>query len=337
MSAGAPSRYDYEFDPDDNTSTAARICKLVGQGRDVLELGCAAGAMTAVLARHYGCRVTGVEMDAEAAEAAALHAEAVHIASLEAPGWAAPLNGRQFDTVLAADVLEHLHDPAACLQQLHALLAADGSLVVSVPNIAHGGVIASLLCGEFDYRDVGLLDRTHVYFFTPASLRRMLRDNGFVVEHETIAPAGAWHPEFSQYWKALPGQLQAWLERGPVAAAYQSIMVARRTDAQAASETASAAEAVDAGSAAVWVLESSLAAWLAEASALLEPAPEPEAGEGAAGGGNASFLAESAAVAELQQRVQELEGELQSVYSSHSWRLTGALRAVARLLRGRQG
>jgi len=331
MSAGHPSRYDYEFDPDDDTSTAARICQLVGQGREVLELGCAAGAMTAVLARHYGCRVTGVEMDAGAAEAAALHADAVHVASLEGPGWAAPLQGRQFDTILAADVLEHLHDPAACLHQLHPLLLEDGRLVVSVPNIAHGGVIASLLCGEFEYRDVGLLDRTHVHFFTPASLRRLLHANGFVVEHETIAPAGAWHPEFSSYWKALPGPLRAWLERGPVTAAYQSIMVARRSNARASSEAASA---LPAGPAAAYVPEAALADWLADAPAPLEPAqrepaPEPAAGDAAA--------AHAAALLELEQRVQALEDELQAVYASHSWRVTAGLRALARRLRGRQG
>src|SRR5690606_15741265 len=104
----------------------------------------------------------------------------------------------------------------------------DGRLVVSVPNIAHGGVLASLLSGEFDYCDVGLLDRTHVHFFTPASLRRMLHETGFIVTQETAAEAGAMHPEFARYWDRLPVRLREWLERGPSARAYQSIMVARR-------------------------------------------------------------------------------------------------------------
>src|SRR5690606_13372180 len=109
---------------------------------------CAAGAMSAVLKTHYRCTVTGVEYDATAAAQAAPHLDRIIVASLEDPDWLAPLKGEQFDTVLAADVLEHLHDPASCLRQLYRLLPEDGRLVVSVPNIAHGGVLASLLSGE---------------------------------------------------------------------------------------------------------------------------------------------------------------------------------------------
>lgn len=308
MNGSRPSRYDYQFDPDDPNSTAALVCRLVGHDRNVLELGCAAGAMTAVLARHYGCRVIGVEMDQGAALAAAPYAESVHIASLEDAQWHAPLVGQRFDTVLAADVLEHLHDPAACLQQLHSLLEDDGRLVVSVPNIAHGGVIASLLCGQFEYQEVGLLDRTHVHFFTSASLRHMLQENGFKVVHETAAEAGAWHPEFSALWKQLPTPLQRWLERGPASRAYQVIMVARRCD--------SPSEPVQSDSTA-------LQEWLNELPHLF--GESHQASEGTSGA--------PAQVAELKQRMQNLEAQLNLMRSSWSWRLTAGIRACGRLLR----
>src|SRR5690606_6236743 len=109
------SRYDYSFNPDDD-STAARVCRLVGHGRQVLELGCAAGAMSAVMSRHYGCQVTGVEYDPAAAADARAHCRQVHVLSLDEPGWVSELSGAAFDTVVAADVLEHLRNPQACLR-----------------------------------------------------------------------------------------------------------------------------------------------------------------------------------------------------------------------------
>lgn len=235
MTDSTASRYDYTFDPNDVNNTAAKICRHVGHGRNVLELGCAAGAMSAVLTGHYGCRVTGVEYDPAAARKAAEYCESTHVLNLEEPEWAENFKDSQFDTVLAADVLEHLHNPAACLRQIHRLLTPEGRLVISVPNIAHGGVIAALLCGEFEYGDIGLLDRTHVHFFTPASLRKVLQENDFQVELEDAAVAGAWHPEFARYWEALPAPLREWLEQGPVTQVYQSIMVARRVETTAQS------------------------------------------------------------------------------------------------------
>lgn len=327
MNAGTSSHYDYEFDPADDSSTAARICRLVGRDRKVLELGCAAGAMTVVLARHYGCQVTGVEMNAEAAAHAARYAETVHVASLEDPAWAEPLAGRQFDTVLAADVLEHLHDPAACLRQLHQFLPEDGRIVVSVPNIAHGGVIASLLCGEFEYRDVGLLDRTHVHFFTPATLGRMLHANGFVVEHETAAVTGAWHPEFSSLWARLPAPFQRWLERGPSARAYQAIMVARRSAAAVDYAQAAAADAHE-----QWLGE--LPALFRDDEALREARAAVERGGEERARLAARLQEADAKLQEAEARLQDTETRLRLMQSSASWRVTAPLRACMRLLRG---
>lgn len=324
MSTDRPSRYDYEFDPDDAHSTAAIVCRLAGQGRDVLELGCAAGAMTQVLARHYGCRVTGVELDPVAAEAARQYADTVHVLSLEDPAWQASLKGKTYDTVLAADVLEHLHDPAACLQQLHSLLKEDGRLIISVPNLAHGGVIAALLCGDFEYRDVGLLDRTHVHFFTPSTLRRMLEAHHYTVEEETQVNARAWHPEFARYWAELPPAFQNWLENGPVSAAYQSILVARRgsspdTPARATDQT----DATDR-----LALSEELKAWLAQM-----PQPAPDLAAHAAAETAEIEPAHQESHDPLQEQVHTLNARLHAMETSLSWRLTAPLRALARLLR----
>lgn len=297
------SRYDYRFDPEGD-STAAQVCRLVGHGRNVLELGCAAGAMSAVMNGHYHCRVTGVEYDASAAEAARAFCDDVVVASLETSEWAEALKGRHFDTVVAADVLEHLHAPQACLQQLAELLTPDGRLVVSVPNIAHSGVLAQLLQGEFTYTDIGLLDRSHVHFFTRHSLGELLHANGFKVAQTYTVDTGPWHPEFSQAWQRLPRAVHDWLAANPVGRAYQVVMLAHRCDSPGAWEC----DARD------------QQAWLASFPAELEHARQ-------------TLHAKTEEADALKQQCEALRHQLEEMRNSRSWRLTAPLRRLARLLK----
>lgn len=304
------SRYDYTFDPSGD-STAARVCRLAGHGRRVLELGCAAGAMSAVLARHYHCTVTGVEYDAKAAGEAARHCETVITASLEDDAWLEPLKNQRFDTVIAADVLEHLHDPGRCLRQLRTLIGDDGRIVISVPNLAHSGVLAALLCGDFPYVDVGLLDRTHVHFFTAASLRRTLEANGYEIVHSETVDAGAWHAEFARYWNALPPALKEWLENNPAGRAFQIVVVARPTPPDAPRPAMP-----DKGAAAA--LPAAQGEWL-------QQFPD-----------TASWQREAAArdldLAELRARCAALESELQTARSGPENRHGGLRHWLGRLL-----
>lgn len=301
------SRYDYEFDPAGN-GTAARVCRLAGEGKRVLELGCAAGAMSAVLKQHYHCTVTGVEYDAMAASAAAAHCESLVVTSLDEPDWAAQVPHAQFDTVIAADVLEHLRDPEGCLRQIRGLLAADGKVVISVPNLAHSGVLAALLCDDFQYAEIGLLDRTHIHFFTATTLKRMLQRCGFEVVHTDTVNTDARHPEFERYWRALPAQLHTWLEGNPAGQAFQVIMVARpagqREDAQATATGTYAAPTAQ-------------REWLSRFPA--QPAAQPAPGH-------------ESALVELENRYAALDAELQAVKQSRSWRVTAPLRRISRWL-----
>lgn len=91
------------------------------------------------------------------------------------------------DVVLSGDTLEHMNDPEGLLRRVHEALAPGGLLLISVPNVANLYVRLSLLCGRFPYADRGILDRTHRYFFTRASLARMLADHGFEVERGAMS------------------------------------------------------------------------------------------------------------------------------------------------------
>lgn len=303
------SRYDYEFDPHGD-STAARVCHLVGRDRRVLELGCAAGAMTAVLRNHYDCRVTGVEYDARALEHARPFCEAAVQADLNNDTWPSRLPQQPFDTVLAADVLEHLRDPLHCLRQIHDLLGSDGELVVSVPNIAHSGVLAALLSNDFPYRDIGLLDRTHVYFFTSLTLGQMLHDAGFQVTHAETVNAGPEHPEFRAYWQNLPADARAWLARHPAGQPYQIIMRARAV--------------ADAGLYTDALHTQTLERLKQDAESLGAPAPETEAKPAP---DDVQALDQALLhVQEARQRADMADAALQDVLASRSWRVTAPLR-----------
>jgi 2-polyprenyl-3-methyl-5-hydroxy-6-metoxy-1,4-benzoquinol methylase len=167
--------YATDIDLDNLNDSHTLVVRMVGEDKKVLELGCAEGSTTRVL-RQRGCRVTGVEMDPTAAEIAAEFAERVIVDNLDTMNFAAALGRERFDVIVAADVLEHLSDPVRCLRACVALLSAGGEVVLSIPNVAHADVRLALLDGQFEYSEWGLLDNTHLRFFTRDSLLDFLDD-----------------------------------------------------------------------------------------------------------------------------------------------------------------
>jgi 2-polyprenyl-3-methyl-5-hydroxy-6-metoxy-1,4-benzoquinol methylase len=164
----------------------------VPDGARVLDVGCATGYLAAELSRR-GCTVDGIEVDPAAAQQARAHCREVAVGDLEAPATQADvqrmLAGTRPDVIICADVLEHLRDPWTVLAWLRTLLAPGGRAVISVPNIAHWTARRALLRGRFDYADHGLLDRTHLRFFTRASAAELARRAGFAVRAERLAGA----------------------------------------------------------------------------------------------------------------------------------------------------
>jgi 2-polyprenyl-3-methyl-5-hydroxy-6-metoxy-1,4-benzoquinol methylase len=171
-SSEATTRYDREIDLDSD-STHARVVRLVGTGKRVLELGPATGHMSQVM-RGRGCSVVGIEIDAQMAAEAARRCERVIVGDLDLLDLDTELGDDRFDVIVAADVLEHLRDPLGVLRRVRAFLKPDGFLVISVPNIAHGSVRLALLEGHFSYQQTGLLDETHLRFFTRENIDALL-------------------------------------------------------------------------------------------------------------------------------------------------------------------
>jgi methionine biosynthesis protein MetW len=157
--------------------------KLVPSGaRRVLDVGCGAGALGAALREERGIEVMGLELSPDAAARARERLDAVVEADLDRLE-DLPFERAGFDAMVFGDILEHLHDPHRLLRTLRPWLADDGALVCSIPNVAHWSVVIPLLTQDrWPYADAGLLDRTHVHFFTLTEADLMLRDCGFAVE-----------------------------------------------------------------------------------------------------------------------------------------------------------
>lgn len=241
-------RYDYAFDPDGD-AWAARLLRQVPPGSTVLELGPGPGAMTKVL-RGRGHTVTAVENDPDAVVAVrALGAEVI-AADLDDPNWNQALADRRFDVVLACDVLEHLNDPEPVLYAASRVVASQGRLVASIPNVAYAGVVAALRQGLFDYADKGILDRTHKRFFTRRSVEKAMQEQGWAPLRWDVNRVPIEDSEFHGSWRSLTevqrqGLLSGWSDfdvyqwmvvATPLAEGVSWELVQARSDAAAARE-----------------------------------------------------------------------------------------------------
>jgi len=171
--------YDVVVNMRDAIDVHTREIRWIGRGKRVLECGCDTGYVSKVLREDFDCRVTGIEINPEAAEQARAYCEQVIVADLDGFDFAERLAGERFDVILFGDVLEHVRDPWTVLERARDVLEPDGRVIACIPNIAERNVILNLILGRFEYRKKGLLDQTHLRFFTAESARRLLESAGY--------------------------------------------------------------------------------------------------------------------------------------------------------------
>ncbi len=220
------SAIDYGREIDvSSESTHARVVRLVGSDRRVLELGPGPGHMTAVL-HDAGCTVAAIEIDPEAAAQAATHCERIIVGDLDEIDLESELGDSRFDVIVAADVLEHLKEPLSTLRRLRAFLAPGGFFVISLPNVAHGSVRLALLEGRFPYQTVGLLDRTHLRFFTRESIDELLDEAELGAAEIFRQPLNVEASEVPFDLEAVPAGVMDLLAQDPEARTYQFVVKA---------------------------------------------------------------------------------------------------------------
>ena len=223
----------YQLKSDPYSSHAVILSRLAdGRGRRALDVGAADGFLAELLTRQ-GWQVTALERDPAQAAKVRWRCHEVIVGDLDQ---AAPRLQGFFDAIIYGDVLEHLNDPLPVLVALDRALAADGRVIVSVPNVAHLWVRLSLALGRWDYADRGILDRTHLRFFTKRTFTALLRDAGLRVEElvatpvplPLVAPPRLHGPALAAVHALSAGAARAW--KGGLA--YQFVAVCRRASAE---------------------------------------------------------------------------------------------------------
>jgi 2-polyprenyl-3-methyl-5-hydroxy-6-metoxy-1,4-benzoquinol methylase len=161
----------------------------------VLEVGCAEGKHGALLlAEGVAARVSGIEYEPKAASMAEAVLDTVHVG--DAQDVLPQLPAERYEAAAALDVLEHLRDPWQALTDLRNVLQPGGWVIASIPNVRFVAVVLNLLVrGRFDYTDSGVLDRTHLRFFTRRSIEAMFSAAGFA----EVRIVGLEHPN-RRWW-----------------------------------------------------------------------------------------------------------------------------------------
>jgi SAM-dependent methyltransferase len=164
------------------TTVNRAVLDLVGERhRVILDVGCGAGSHAEVLAA-CGRVMDGITLSCEEGRLASAWCRKVIVHDLE-DSFPELLTG-PYDLCLCSHVIEHLRDPSPLLTAIHRVLAPEGSLLVALPNLLHYQHRWQLLCGRFEYASGGIMDSTHVRWYTWKTGRELLEAHGFVIERQ---------------------------------------------------------------------------------------------------------------------------------------------------------
>ena len=239
--------YDRQIRAGERSSLSA-LAADIPPGARVLDLGCGSGAIGRFLRERDGASagpVDGLTLSAEEARLAAGSYRRVEVADLDACQLTGLFAPGGYDIIVCADVLEHIRQGSRVLAECGQLLAEGGRLLLSIPNAAYAGLIAELMAGEFRYRPEGLLDDTHLRFFTRRAFLRFLRDNGWAAERLETVQRELIDSEFRVPFDTLPPAVARYLLALPDALTYQFVAACRPLAQSRPEQPEAAAESAD--------------------------------------------------------------------------------------------
>ena len=213
------------IDLNNKNTSHSLVISLIGENKRILEIGTSTGYMSKLL-EERGNSVIGIEVDPDAAEIAKQSCELMIIGDIESLDLDNYLESASIDVVVCADVLEHLKYPGIVIQKIRKYLKPDGYLVVSLPNMCHGDILLSLICGDFKYTSTGLLDETHLRFFGLKNIVQLFNKCGYYITdlHTTTQYVGGTELEINK--GKIPGPLFEFIKCLPDASVYQYVFKA---------------------------------------------------------------------------------------------------------------
>ncbi len=171
---------------------------LIPENTRVLDIGCATGFMGEYLKKNKKCIVVGIEMSKDEARVARKKLDSVIEGDVETLKTIKSVKGK-FDVILASALIEHLRDPFEAVRKWRSLLKKDGFLIVTTPNISHWSIRKNLLFGKFEYQEYGILDNTHLHFFTTETFKDLFEKNGYKMDVFMIDSVGGGYPRISKF------------------------------------------------------------------------------------------------------------------------------------------
>ncbi|MFZ2125765.1 MAG: class I SAM-dependent methyltransferase [Candidatus Saccharimonadales bacterium] len=174
------SNYNGKYQPGSENNNWNMAFDLVGENSSVLDIGCSKGDFGEALSFYKKCTVDGVEPDFEDSKAASEKLVNVFNNSVE-KAIGTDLKNKKYDHIVLLDVIEHINDPVSVLSELSNNLSPDGSIIFSIPNMAHISVRVMLMGGDFTYGKTGILDNTHLHFYTEKEIQRVFNESGYKI------------------------------------------------------------------------------------------------------------------------------------------------------------
>lgn len=183
-------QYDPRIDLRDDNRSHTLLIQLAGHHKNVLDVGCARGYIGQILTHQFNCTMSGVEIDSAAAAQATKSYREVITGNIEDTSIFEKLNHGPFDIIIFGDVLEHLRQPESVLSASRTLLNANGFALISLPNVVTLRLRLRFLRGRFEYTDQGIMDKTHLRFFTLRTAHELIQQAGYSVEqmHYVVGP-----------------------------------------------------------------------------------------------------------------------------------------------------
>lgn len=178
-------KYHQKVDLNCENNSLSLMFNHISEGATVLDVGCACGDMGCILKDKQKAQMYGLEYNKESIEIALktnAYKEIIHLDLDQLNENSLPKYISKFDYIICGDILEHLRDPKFTLNILKSFLKKDGAIIASIPNIAHMSIKSNLLLNDFTYTPTGLLDETHIHFFTYKSIAEMVSSINLKIE-----------------------------------------------------------------------------------------------------------------------------------------------------------
>ena len=195
----------------ESNDALAHIARMITNEKSILDIGCGLGSFGYLMQKYGKHCVDGIDIDSRYVDFAKRFYNDVYCFNVENEKIHSVVKNK-YDAIVVADLIEHLYNPPMFLRKLNKCLNFSGSLFLSVPNIGHIGVISELLMGRFGYKDFGILDKTHIRFFTRQSLNDLLSASGLRILAQDDVKVGIQESGFDQkYYEDLPFPVRTFL------------------------------------------------------------------------------------------------------------------------------